>query len=424
MPENKHQQAFFIWIWAVRISDCAANTSWVFPSLVSFHKSSKMTVSYVAGDRLFELTCCREQKYISCRFGSWLSDDCWKIPGWPQTRALRWTSSEPWSRGAANTYSDYLLVVNHVNWGLFCPAERPPPSSHDKNQIQLTSADWCCDTVCLNCRRQNNNSGACTQSGTFVYLQVWIPAPIRPILSPNYRLADFELQIFLRWKQNFPIFRRGRLLFGISRFAPHLMKSAGVLSSTEKCYHFPDSIFTNAFSSITTTTRLSPTITLSFPSPPSEPRAMALVKTMPGGVFGHQMSFGCVATLAPISAPTCVSVCIWAPRGRLRHILQDATAFRSTMALRLLCCGAPGTSLIIYLACVYLCWTRLSGGGSREGEADTILPAGVRGAPKIRRDRRHCGDVRSCLRARARLRDRGGNDANGVTVWLTHQHAI
>lgn len=54
--------------------------------------------------------------------------------------------------------------------------------------------------------------------------------------------------------------------------------------------------------------------------------------------------------------------------------------FRRTMALRLLSCRAPGTQLIIYLACVYLCWTRLSGGGSRERKADTILPASVRGA--------------------------------------------
>lgn len=43
---------------------------------------------------------------------------------------------------------------------------------------------------------------------------------------------------------------------------------------------------------------------------------------------------------------------------------------------------ALGTSLIIYPACVYLCWTRLCGGGSRKGKADRILPACMCGARK------------------------------------------
>lgn len=56
---------------------------------------------------------------------------------------------------------------------------------------------------------------------------------------------------------------------------------------------------------------------------------------------------------------------------------SDSTRYhhvRSTMVHWLLCCGALGTALIIYPACVYLCWTRLCGGGGRERKADRILP--------------------------------------------------
>lgn len=143
---------------------------------------------------------------------------------------------------------------------------------------------------------------------------------------------------------------------------------------------------------------------------------MPLVKIMPGGVFGHQMSLESFVKLALISAPTCVSACIRAPQGWLRHILQDTATFRSTMPLRLLGCGAPGTLLIIYLACVYLCWTRLSERGSRGGKADTILPARVRGA---RKSRGTAGIVEMCVYGRAHLGDKGGNNAvmpTGVMV--------
>lgn len=146
---------------------------------------------------------------------------------------------------------------------------------------------------------------------------------------------------------------------------------------------------------------------------------------MPGGVFGHQMSLESFVKLALISAPTCVSACIRAPQGWLHHILQDTATFRSTMPLRLLGCGAPGTLLIIYLACVYLCWTRLSERGSQGGKADTILPARVHGARKIQRDCRHCGDVRSRVwtRTSGRQRWQQCSDANrgyGLTYTQTH----
>lgn len=134
---------------------------------------------------------------------------------------------------------------------------------------------------------------------------------------------------------------------------------------------------------------LSPTITQNVLSSPSEPLATLLVKIMPGGVFGHQMSLESFVTLTPISAPTCVSVCIWAPQGWLRHILQETATFQSTMPLWLLGCGAPGTLLIIYLACVYLCWTRLSGGGSQKEkqiqfcQPACVEPANPEGLPAL-----------------------------------------
>lgn len=49
----------------------------------------------------------------------------------------------------------------------------------------------------------------------------------------------------------------------------------------------------------------------------------------------------------------------------------------SKIAHWLLGCGALGTSLIIYPACVYLCWTMLCGG---KGKADTFLPVCMWGA--------------------------------------------
>lgn len=88
------------------------------------------------------------------------------------------------------------------------------------------------------------------------------------------------------------------------------------------------------------------------------------------------------------------------------------------MALRLLGCGAPDTPLIIYQACVYLCWTRLSEGGSREGKADAILPARVRAAQNPGGTAGFV-ETRVLVYGRARLGDRGGNNAampTGVMV--------
>lgn len=78
----------------------------------------------------------------------------------------------------------------------------------------------------------------------------------------------------------------------------------------------------------------------------------------------------------------------------------------------LLRCGALGTSLIIYPACVYLCWTRLCGGGGRERKADRILPACMWGA---RKSRGTAGFVWACVHVYVRV---------CVCVWETEVAAI
>lgn len=91
----------------------------------------------------------------------------------------------------------------------------------------------------------------------------------------------------------------------------------------------------------------------------------------------------------------------------------------STMLHWLLCCGALGTSLIIYPACVYLCWTRLCGGGGRERKADRILPGCMWGA---RKSRGTAGFVWACVRVCVCLWDRSGSNTvmpTWVMVWLT-----
>lgn len=70
----------------------------------------------------------------------------------------------------------------------------------------------------------------------------------------------------------------------------------------------------------------------------------------------------CCSSHAGISAHLCLSMY----QNTLGVTASDSTRYhhvRSTMVHWLLCCGALGTSLIIYPACVYLCWTRLCGGG-------------------------------------------------------------
>lgn len=153
------------------------------------------------------------------------------------------------------------------------------------------------------------------------------------------------------------------------------MRQCRRASSTEKCYH--DSYLLKSFSSITTTTRLSSWIF--WPAIRGTSEAMTekqcqevfLATKCHLNLLLHSLWYQC----PPVSqyvfehpGDGCVTFYKTWPR------------FRRTMALRLLSCRAPGTQLIIYLACVYLCWTRLSGGGSRERKADTILPASVRGA--------------------------------------------
>ena len=108
---------------------------------------------------------------------------------------------------------------------------------------------------------------------------------------------------------------------------------------------------------------------------------------------------------------------------------SDSTRYHhvwSTMVHWLLCCGALGTSLIIYPACVYLCWTRLCGGGGRERKADRILPACMWGA---RKSRGAAGFVWACVHVFVCvcvcLRDRSSSNTvmpTWVMVWLTETH--
>lgn len=99
--------------------------------------------------------------------------------------------------------------------------------------------------------------------------------------------------------------------FGISRFIPHLITSVEVCrsSSTETYYHFPDSTFANRFLP-SRRQGYRQQLPRNFLSSPSEPLEMLLVEIIPGCVFGQQMSLESFVTLALISAPTCVSVCI------------------------------------------------------------------------------------------------------------------
>lgn len=108
---------------------------------------------------------------------------------------------------------------------------------------------------------------------------------------------------------------------------------------------------------------------------------------------------------------------------------SDSTRYhhvQSTMVHWLLCCGALGTSLIIYPACVYLCWTRLCGGGGRERKADRILPACMWGA---RKSRGTAGFVFACVRVCARASERQkwqqysyANMSYGLTYTDTDTH--
>lgn len=104
----------------------------------------------------------------------------------------------------------------------------------------------------------------------------------------------------------------------------------------------------------------------------------------------------------------------------MRHILQDVIGAQWRSG-----CGAPDTPLIIYLACVYLCWTRLSEGGSREGKAGALLPARVRAAQNSGGTAGFV-ETRVLVYGRARLGDRGGNNAanRGYGLSCTQTHNL
>lgn len=168
------------------------------------------------------------------------------------------------------------------------------------------------ETILLNCGRQIEIASV-----------NFCPYGSDTITAINYLLADFELHVFFFFlstlDENEIIlkqwFQTRKMTFVISRFTPHLMKSVDVaclwsgIFFTETYYHFPDSIFANLFLP-SQQQGYRQQIPLNFLSLPSEPRAMPLVKIMPGGNFGHQMSLESFVTLALVSAPTCVSVCI------------------------------------------------------------------------------------------------------------------
>lgn len=160
---------------------------------------------------------------------------------------------------------------------------------------------------------------------------------------------------------------------------------------------------------------------------------MPLVKTMSWSFFWQGNAIGfCHSSHAGISAHLCLSMY----QSTLGVTASDSTRYHhvwSTMVHWLLCCGALGTALIIYPACVYLCWTRLCGGGGRETKAGRILPGcmwearGSRGTP---------GFVRTCLcvcaRACAHVSERQkwqqysyANMSYGLTYTDTHtKHLI
>lgn len=148
---------------------------------------------------------------------------------------------------------------------------------------------------------------------------------------------------------------------------------------------------------------------------------MPLVKIMPGGVFGHQMSLESFVTLAPISAPTCVSVCIWAPQGWGGVTFYQAKP-RFTPAARLQ--GPWYFANNLPSMCLSLLdqaeWKRQSGKESRYNSASPHV-----WSPQIQMDCRHCGDVHSCVRTclSGTQRWQQRTDANrgyGLTYTQTH----
>lgn len=119
----------------------AGNASWLCPSLGSFQTTEKWPFHV-----LLVIDCWRTLEINS--FQGWKLWWLLKSSRMTQTRALQW-APETWSRAAAaNTYLDYMLVVNHIN--LLHRHLRQPLIKH---LIKLSSADWWHDTVFLNWSR-------------------------------------------------------------------------------------------------------------------------------------------------------------------------------------------------------------------------------------------------------------------------------
>lgn len=193
-------------------------------------------------------------------------------------------------------------------------------------------------------------------------------------------------------------------------------------SSTEKCCHFPDSIYSNLF--FHHNNKVIDNNYPEFSVPAIWANSDAITENNARRCFWPlNVIWTCCYTRSDISAHLCLSMCLSIPGMAASHSTRRD---RSTMALWLLGCGAPDTPLIIYLACVYLCWTRLSEGGSREGKADAILPARVRAAQNSGGTAGFV-ETRVLVYGRARLGDSGGNNAampTGVMVCLAHKHTI
>lgn len=82
----------------------------------------------------------------------------------------------------------------------------------------------------------------------------------------------------------------------------------------------------------------------------------------------------------------------------------------------------PGTSLIIYPACVYLCWTRLCGGGGREKEGRQN-PASLHvRSPQLQRDCWLCVTVCSRVRVYVWETEMAAIQPTWVMVWHTQTH--
>lgn len=135
LHENKQQQEFSIKSEAWQISSLLVTP----PVCSSFlPKGIELTVSYVTGDTLFELRCCREQKYISSRSSSSLSERLLNAPN--QSFAMNsFRNMGTWQgeqiRLFNGGYSHY--------WGLFRSTRRSLQELvTKKTKKKKSNADW------------------------------------------------------------------------------------------------------------------------------------------------------------------------------------------------------------------------------------------------------------------------------------------